>query len=200
VPQKLDQYVFKYEPAPSSVYRKAAADLVVRDGRVYSFSAQGATDGALEISVFKPNVDVSDINDESMIQHCAETPVDCQGHEVLKGLQDNIGNQEFQRLYYRNYERAYVMVLPDQRIYLWFPPRTESMVLLIVLGQLGPVASDAIFHAVMDFQHHQVTTEPLPVPSIAPASPAPLPNYGPGQSPSPSPGAATLSPSPGGRP
>jgi len=200
VPAKLDQYVFKYEPAPSTQYRKAGPDALVSNGRVYSISAAGATDGALEVSLFKPDIEDSDINDESKIKFCTDSPEECPGHEVFKGVQQSLGIGRFHRIYFRNYERAYEMNLPDQRIYVWFPPRTESMMMLILIGQFGQPASDSLFHALLDFQHQRQTGS-IPLPTIAPASPPPgQQGFGPGAGlPTPTPGVRPT-PSPGAKP
>ncbi|HEX6487352.1 MAG TPA: transglutaminase domain-containing protein [Candidatus Dormibacteraeota bacterium] len=155
VPGQLGAYQFKYEPKPSRAYKLAGADALVSDGRVYSITANGVTDGAVEVSVFKPEIDVSDIDDESQIKACTDSPADCPGHEIFQGLQAEIGSARFVRVYRKNYERAYVMVLPDQRIYLWFPPHTESMVVLIVIAQAGPNTGDGLFHALLDYEHHR---------------------------------------------
>ena len=201
VPAQIGAYQLKFEPAPSRQYRLAGSDALVSDGKVYSISADGATDGVVEVSVFKPDLDISDIDDEYAIQNCAETrntddpsvsPV-CPGHEVFIGIQKNLGTGHFQRKYYRNYERAYEMDLPDQRIYLWFPPNTQTMVMVVLLGQMGQQASDQLFHALLDYQHHRAVGQ-VALPTILPASPAPgAQGYGPG--------AALPTPSPtGGRP
>jgi hypothetical protein len=198
IPSKLDQYAFKYEPAPSKQYKKAGPDALVSDGKVYSISAQGATEGAIELTVYKPDVDISDIDDESMTEQCANSPEDCPGHEIFMGIQSQLGTGRFQRIYYRGYERSYKMALPDQTIYLWFPPRTESMVMLILVGSMGQPASDDLFRAVLDFQHHRaVGSIAAPAPVTPKSTGAALPAFGPSAAPTPTP---TPTPKSGGNP
>ena len=177
VPDKVGAFTFQFEPGPSKQYGAAGADALVSTGKVYSIHQADATDGAVETALFKPDVNVDDINDESQIRHCFEVPEDCQGHEVVTGLQKNLGAGHFQRLYYRD-QRAYSMQLSDQRIYLWFPPHRQTMVMLILLSQFDAQGGDAMFHAVLDFEQGR---EPgaVPIPSIAPASPVPSPGASP---------------------
>ncbi len=179
VPEKLGDFSFKYEPGPSQQYRTAGADALVSNGKVFSIHQADATDGALEMAVFKPDVDVTDINDESLIRHCFESPEECPGHEVVLGLEKNLGSGHFQRMYYHD-QRAYRVELADQRIYLWFPPNTESMMMLILLGQFNASGGDAMFHALLDYQHGRPVGA-IPVPSITPGGLAPfVPNAAPG--------------------
>lgn len=193
VPKQLGPLSFQYEASPSHEYRTAGSQALVTDGNVYSMRSDGVTVGAFEVSVFKPGVDISDIDDESKDRFCTDNPLDCPGHEIFEGIQSQMGSGRFQRVYYRDYERAYVMDIPlaRQRIYLWFPPGTETVDILIVIGQFGTTASDALFHALMDYQHHHATgTVQAPV---IPAA-TPLPSSAGTASPSP----ASPSPSSGG--
>jgi hypothetical protein len=69
------------------------------------------------------------------------------------GMQENLGSGRFHRIYYRH-ERAYVMSLPDQRIYVWFPPGKETMMLLDVITRFVPDATaEKVFDSLIDYQH-----------------------------------------------
>jgi hypothetical protein len=187
VPGSIGAFTFKRETAAEHLYAVAGPEAEVSSGLVYSIHHGEATDGAIQVALFKPDINVDDLNDESNQGFCAENPLDCQGHQVLKGIQQNLGSGHFHRLYYQH-QRAYAMSLSDQTIYLWFPPRTNTMVMLILIGQATAQIGDALFNAVLDYQHHRVIA-PVPVPSIAPASPVPGRSFGPAPGATASPGA-----------
>ncbi len=156
VPKAIGSFSFRPEPGPAKQYRSAGGEALVDDGLVYSIHDSDNTAGAVEIALFKPSIDVSDIYDESVANFCADSPVECQGHEVFSGIQQNLGSGHFHRIYYRGYERAYQMQVNDQTVFLWFPPRTETMVMLITIGQdVTAIQSTALFQALMDFEHHR---------------------------------------------
>ena len=184
VPSRLGGFTFKREPAAEALYRANDPAYMMDVGLVYSVSYNGGTEGAVQIGEFSPGIDISDIDDESKIQYCTDNPNECLGHEVLKGIQSNLGGVQFIRGYYKSYERAYVMALPDQRIYLWFPPGTQTMVTLVLLGQLPADSADLLFHALMDNEHN-VAPAPIPAPSFTPPARSAPPSFGILQSPSP---------------
>jgi hypothetical protein len=159
VPKGIGKYTFKPEPAPAKQYRTAGVDALVNDGLVYSIHDTDDTLGAVEIALFKPSIEVADINDESQADFCADNPVECPGHEVFAGIQQNLGSAHFHRIYYRGYERAYEMQINNQSIFVWFPPGTETMVMLITIGQLSPAQTTEMFQALMDFEHHHPQAE-----------------------------------------
>lgn len=163
VPGSVSGYTFLREHSAEALYRSAGADALVSSGLVYSIHYGAATEGAVEVALFKPDVDVSDIDDESRIAECAQSAEDCPGREIFEGIQSNLGTGHFQRVYYRRYERAYEMTLTNQRLYLWFPPGTETMVTLVVMGQLAEPEADGLFHALLDAQHgHTPAAVPAP--------------------------------------
>ena len=163
VPASLGVFSFHREASAEALYRSAGPDALVSNGLVYAVQYGAATEGAVEVALFDPDVDVSDINNEALAADCAENPADCPGHEVFRGVQTNLGTGHFQRVYYRNYERAYEMSLLDERLYLWFPPGTQTMVTLVVINQVPPATADALFHALMDGQHGR---PPTPIPAF----------------------------------
>jgi hypothetical protein len=171
VPPSLSGYTFQRERGAEALYRSAGADALVSTGRVYSIHYGGATEGAVQVALFDPDVDVSDIDDESRVAACAESPADCPGHEIFDGIQANLGTGHFQRVYYRNDERAYEMALTDERVYLWFPPGTETMVTLVVMGQLAQAEADGLFHALLDAQHGRTPTS-IPAPTYTHPAPS----------------------------
>lgn len=187
VPATLGAFTLNEEKVAEERYRQAGPDSLVSDGLVFSIHHGKAVYGSVEESVFKPQYYIDDINDESDFADCTDHPEDCPGHEILMGVQDSFGSGEFHRIYYRD-QRAYVMDLADQRIYVWFPRGTETMMLLDLISAFNTDGSaDAMFQGLVDYEQGQAAA-PIPVPSLPPPSPPPVQSYGPGGA-SPSPGA-----------
>jgi hypothetical protein len=163
VPAQLGAYAFTREKGGEPQFQKAGPDALVSGGLLYSIHALGGTQGSVEVTVFKPDVDVEDINHESQSGHCASHPKECPGHEILKGFQATLGSGHFHRVYYQD-QRAYVADLPDQRIYVWFPPGKETMVILdLILKFTESSAADDMFHALLDLENGR-TPDQLPQP------------------------------------
>jgi hypothetical protein len=181
VPKSIGAFTFTQEAAPSKQFAQAGSDAEVSTGAVYTIHHGGGTDGAIEVSLFKPEYTVDDINDESLDTTCQQNPLDCVGHQILRGIQCSFGDGHFHRLFFLG-ERAYTTVLSDQTIFLWFPPGSETMVMMILLGQFPVADATVLFQAVLEYQHHQ-TPQAVPVPTLKPgtelistaATAAPLP-------------------------
>lgn len=176
VPHTIGAFSFRVETGASKEFAQAGSDAEVSNGIVTTIHHGQATDGALEISVFKPEYTVDDINDESLDTTCQQDELQCVGHQIFRGIQCTFGSGAFHRVYFLG-ERAYTMVLPDQTIFLWFPPHTETMALMVLLGQFPVADANDLFHAVLEYQHHR-TPQAVPVPVIQPG-PQPQLNAGP---------------------
>jgi hypothetical protein len=166
VPQSIGAFSFKVETDASKEFARAGSDAEVSSGIVYTIHHGQATDGALELSVFKPEYTIDDINDESLNTTCQQDELQCVGHQIFRGIQCTFGTGYFHRVYVQG-ERAYTMVLPDQTIFLWFPPHTQTMALMVLLGQFPVANANDLFRAVLDHQHHR-TPQAVPVPVIQP--------------------------------
>ena len=174
VPDTMGELTFKREPGAEAQYRNGGGDALVDRGLIYSIHHQETTYGAVQVAVFKSDVDISDIDDERRVLECAQNAVECPGHEIFKGIQANLGGGRFDRVYYRGYERAYRMDLTDQHIYMWFPPGTHSMVTLILIGEFTPESATLLFQGLIDYQHQQAPQPvPLPSPNQVSATPSP---------------------------
>jgi hypothetical protein len=168
VPAAVGPIAFSRQAAAEARYRVAGNDALVSEGRVYTVVVDGVTYGAVQVELFKPRVTIDDINDESQTAACTDNPDDCPGHEVFKGIQAQFQGH-FHRIYHGG-ERVYELVLSDQRVYLWFPPHTETMVLLVLLHGFGPASSDALMHALVDVEHHRTPATIPPPPPLTGAS------------------------------
>jgi len=158
VPASFGALRFQREPKAEVAYAHAGPDALVSQGMVYTVRHDDFVDGTVQVSLFKPEVDTSDLTDRYS-DYCISKPEECTGHEAFKLVQKSLGAGRFHRLAYDG-EREYVMQLIDQRIYVWFPARTETMVLLILRNQFTAGASDALFHALIDFENNK---SPAPI-------------------------------------
>jgi hypothetical protein len=166
VPHAIGAFTFRVETEASKAFAQAGSDAEVSSGVVTTIHHGQATDGALEISLFKPQYAIDDINDESMDTTCQQDELQCVGHQIFRGIQCTFGSGYFHRVYFLG-ERAYTMVLSDQTIFLWFPPHTQTMALMVLLGQFPVADATDLFHAVLEYQHHR-TPQAVPVPVIQP--------------------------------
>jgi hypothetical protein len=105
------------------------------------------------------------------------------------GMQQDIGSGRFQRIYVGS-QRVYLMALDNQRVYMWFPPSTNAMVLMVLRSQFTVQSSDSLMHALLAYQAGATPNAvPIPSPSIVVVSPgaSPSPSFsvsGPGELPS----------------
>ena len=186
VPDHIGQIIFKREPKAEAEYLKAGPESLVTTGQVYTVRHDDIIEGSVQVALFKPKVDTSDLTDQ-MTNYCIDNPLDCTGHEALEGLQRSLGSGQFVRVHIDK-ERVYKMQLSDQQIDLWFPPGTQTMEMLILRKQFTAAASDALLKALIDLQH-RLQPSPVPIPS-PPVGTLPSPSSLPGfdlTSPSPSP-------------
>ncbi len=161
VPATLGALHFDVEKAAAADFRNRPGSLV-SSGEVFTVQHDTYIEGSVQVSVFKPGVDTSDLTD-AKADYCLDNPGDCTGHAVFAGIQQSFGGGHFQRVYWHG-ERAYTQKLNDQYVYVWFPPGTDSVAMLILRSQFTAASSDALFHALLDYENHRTAT-PVPIPS-----------------------------------
>lgn len=105
---------FVREPGAEKEYARAGADGLVAQGRVYTLHEGAAVQGALQIGVFKPQVDASDPTVQAQIEG---------------GIGGAFKTYRFGPARIRIGER------PEQRLYLWFPPDRNAMILMVLRNQ-----------------------------------------------------------------
>jgi hypothetical protein len=174
VPAQLGDLVLQRESKAEAQYQTAGSGSLVSDGRVYTVRHNDTIEGSVQLVVFKPKVSTEDMTD-NMSDHCVSNPEECPGHEVFKGVQRSFGSGRFQRVYVQG-ERVYQMELSDQRVYVWFPPGTETMTMVVLRKQFTAPSSDALVVALLQYQHGRT---PSPVPLPGPPSPAVFPSTSP---------------------
>ena len=175
VPKNIGILAFQREPAAEANYRKAGDTSVLKEGQVYSIRHDAVVEGSLQVSLFKPDIQTTD-------------------PRVLQGIERTIGEGTFEDRTVHG-QQVNVMRLPDQNIYLWFPPRSNAMSLLVIRHQFK--SADTLMRAIIEYQQGRVPgIVPVPSPSIVTALPTPPP-AAPGLAPvAPSPATSTPSPSP----
>jgi hypothetical protein len=184
VPAQIGLIHLKREPAAEKAFTTASKDARVSSGLVYTVRHDDVVEGSVQIQLFKPDVDTSDIANTSLTDKCIVSPETCPGHEIFKGIQASLGAGHFHRLYYDGH-KAYEMFLPDLNFYLWFPPGTNTVVILALRRQFTDVASMALLHGLLDYESgRQPADVPLPRPTVD-ATPAIAPVLEPLGSPAP---------------
>jgi hypothetical protein len=174
VPDRLGAIVLHREPKAEAQYQTAGPTSLVSTGQVFTVRHDDTIEGSVQLVLFKPKVTTEDMTD-NMTDHCVSNPEDCPGHEVFKGVQRSFGSGRFQRVYLQG-ERVYEMQLSDQRVYVWFPPGTESMTMAILRKQFTASSSEALVMALLQYQHG-LTPSPVPLPG--PPLPAVVPSASP---------------------
>ncbi len=197
VPPQIAELHFDRSAKAEAAFKQKKDGKLVTAGLVYLVEHDDIIEGSVQISLFSPEVQTGDMVD-NQTDFCVQNPDSCPGHEVFKGIQRSLGGGRFDRIY-RDSERAYVMQLPAQRIYIWFPPRTDTVVMLILRKQFTAAASDGVFQGLVDYQHG-LTPSPVPIPPPVFATENPNPGSNiditsaspsPSGSPEPSPGASS---------
>lgn len=132
VPQTLGTLTFAEEPKAEASYLKAKrnADIMVSEGRVFTLHYGDVVEGSIQVSRFKPGYSGSD-------------------PEVVDAIKTSIGN-------FRQFRGTLVPVwlnlTPDQRMYLWFAPHSDSMTLLVLRSSFTAANSDAVARALAAYE------------------------------------------------
>jgi Transglutaminase-like superfamily/TgpA N-terminal domain len=149
-PDALGALTLKREPAAEKLFT-ASTTTMVSGGRVYSIHHDVLVEGSFQLSALKAKYTTDDLV-ESRTQYCAANQDDCPGHAIVRSIQDNLSAGTGQRLYWHG-ERFYFFQLPGQRLYLWFPPHSETMAVLVLRDELGVAGALDVAHALIDYQN-----------------------------------------------
>ncbi|MFN2539707.1 MAG: hypothetical protein ABR549_16355 [Mycobacteriales bacterium] len=132
VPTSLGGLVFSREPKAEAVWskEKLPKNALISSGRIYTVRDGSTIQGDIQVAVFTSSTDTSDLTD-AYDETCTRHPKRCSGHQALIGMNATLGESSFRRLYIGD-QRVYEKVQSDLRMYLWFPPKTQSYVLLVL--------------------------------------------------------------------
>ena len=118
LPSTLQQYTVAQETSAQKAFASAGENSLTARGAVWTLREDGAVRGALQVGVLKPEFDTDDI-------------------DVRRGVRSFIENGRY-RWFKVEDQWVGVQTLPELRLYLWFPPRSDVYQVL----QLQPDVPD----------------------------------------------------------
>lgn len=142
LPHQLGPLVFVEEPKAEAAYVKAKsdADIIVSEGRVFTLHQGGVTEGSLQVARFKPGYSGSDpATADALRQSLLGTFSPFHGAKI----------------------NAWINLTADQRIYLWFPPGSDSMALLIFRQNFTAANADKVARVLIDYEAGQAAPASL---------------------------------------
>ena len=138
-PESLEGLRFEREPNAEAAYETVGDEGLVAVGRVFTVREDDIVQGALQVGAFKPGLEATD-------------------REIREGVLGDIGSGNFELTRIGN-ERIFVQELPEQTIYLWFPPRLEYYEVFV--ASKGFERADRVFAAVLAYQRGEEISEAL---------------------------------------
>lgn len=132
VPAALGTLTFAEEAKAEASYLQARRnpDIMVSEGRVFTLHYGDVVEGSIQVSRFKPGYSASD-------------------PRVIEAIKASIGN-------FYDFSRTAVPVwldrTPDQRIYLWFAPHSDSMTLLVLRASFTGANADSVARALAAYE------------------------------------------------
>lgn len=170
VPKSLGGLVFTSEPKAEVVWSKAKMpkNSLISSGKIYTVRSGTTIEGDVQVAVFKQSTDTTDLTDAYDVR-CTKKPKTCSGHQALLGMNQTLGESSFRRIYVGD-QRVYEKVLSDLRMYLWFPPKSQSYVLLVLRKAFTRRSSEALLRAFVAYQQGRPPGPiPLPTPGVTDA-------------------------------
>jgi transglutaminase-like putative cysteine protease len=146
VPDGLLRYTFAREAKVEDRFRKPRSVALVSEGRVWTIHEGDVIQGSVQISLFKPTVDGQDASVE---------------HQVERG----VAGSDFTTVH-AGLARLRVVDLPEQRMFVWFPPDRNAMVLVVTRKKF--TEADRLVRALLAYQRSIVLT---PEASAVPLTP-----------------------------
>jgi hypothetical protein len=105
VPATLGGFTTAPEPSADKAFASAGKGSLTAHGAVWTLRQDGEVRGALQVGVLKPRFDTDDI-------------------DVRRGVRANIETGQY-RWFKVTGQWVGVQELPELRLYLWFPPRSD---------------------------------------------------------------------------
>ncbi len=138
-PSEFEGLRFQREPGAERAFELAGEESLVAVGQVYTVRDDEGVLGALQVGAFKPGLEATQ-------------------KELREGVLGSIGTGTFELTRIGN-ERIHVQRLPEQRIFLWFPPRMEYYEIFI--ARQGFEDADRIFASLLAFQRGEELRGPI---------------------------------------
>jgi hypothetical protein len=138
VPSGVGELTITERGPAELAFGQAGPDSMVSAGKVFTVAKGGIIEGAVQVSVLKPTLDLSRKGDLRAVFH---------------GIRDDIGNGRFVRTEFHG-QRYYRLAMPGQRVYAWFPlqGRAQTVELVLLRTGFGADASDDFVHSLIDAQ------------------------------------------------
>ncbi len=172
VPHSIGALVLLRETSVESAFRNAGPDALVTGGHVYTVHNGDVIEGSVQVSTLRSDLDRS-------------------SGDLVNGLRDRLAGGSFAEMHERVFlddgtcacpgqyttvpvkdeasrfhQRIWVSVLPDQRIYFWFPPQAHTLEVVVMRAQFPALAADELVLTMSDREHGAALVA-VPVPPIA---------------------------------
>lgn len=172
VPQSVGPLALLRQRSVEAAFRSAGPGSLVTGGHVYTIHNGDVIEGSVQVSTLRPDLDrtSSDVVDGlrrrlaggSFLPMMERVPLDdgacaCPGQYTDVPVKDEA---------LRFHQRIWVSVLPDQRIYFWFPPQAHTLEVVVIRAQFPALSADELVLTMSDRQHGAPLVA-LPVPPIA---------------------------------
>lgn len=148
MPAKILNYDLQRRVSAEKQYTEVQGRGLATEGRVFTITEGNVVQGSIQVALLKDKV-----NNRS--------------RKVQQGIEQGLGGTEGFRTVRYGTVRLRVLELPEQNIYLWFPPERNAMEVFIMRKKFG-----AAEQVVLDLIDHQRTAAPgTPGPPEAPDVP-----------------------------
>ncbi|HEV7679635.1 MAG TPA: transglutaminase-like domain-containing protein [Candidatus Dormibacteraeota bacterium] len=159
VPAAAGPLVMLRETSVEAAFRRPGADALVSSGRVYTIHNGDVIEGSVQVSLLRPEVSRDsaalltgvehDLGGGAFLPMRERVPL-FDGSCACSGQYREI-RVEDEALRFK--QRIEVSALPDQRIYLWFPPQAHTMMIVVLRSQFAQLSADELVLTLSDHQH-----------------------------------------------
>jgi hypothetical protein len=176
VPPSVGALAMHRQTSVEAAFRTAGAGALVTAGHVYTIHNGDVIEGSVQVSLLRPDLDrsSSDLADQlrrrlgsgNFVEMRERVALDdgacaCPGQFTEVKVKDEP---------LRFHQRIWVSVLPDQRIYFWFPPQQRTLEVVVLRGQFPVLSADELVLTMSD-REHGAPLVAVPVPPIAAEQP-----------------------------
>jgi transglutaminase-like putative cysteine protease len=172
VPQSVGALVMLRQTSVEAPFHNPGPGALVTAGHVYTIHNGDVIEGSVQVSLLRPDLDRSSsdlinglrarLGSGNFVEMLERRPVDdggcaCRGQYTEIKVKDEP---------LRFNQRIWVSVLPDQRIYFWFPPQQHTLEVVVLRGQFPALSADELVLTMSD-REHGAPLVAVPVPAIA---------------------------------
>lgn len=169
VPAAIGRLRLQPEKSADSIFARVRGSIIAA-GRVYTVRHDGIVEGSVQVEQLESSLSTSSANVRNGILqslgggsfHDLATPVYLFDGNCACPGSFRLVQVRYQQLYGR--QRVFEQDLPALRVYVWFPPHRNVLVVVAVRTEFTSAAGDAFALALVDSQHG-LPPGPVPVPS-----------------------------------